>query len=269
MSDENSTIKPTDMLQYIKFWDMVKRYDVDNELQHVFPAITNDDELIDKLFKASKIREYFENNPQAEKEKTQHLVDKYREYARCLLKSFAKYQGYQLRKIKDHEYKFRPIKPVLITDKPKVTHSYRERAYSRTKRLPLPRSRSQNNNSIYLSDKPNSHRRHRKPQDDDDDDDDHHDRNHYNYYDRNHHRKPQDDDDDHDHNYHNNYDRHRKPQDDDGDHDHNYDRHRKPQDDSDDDDHHHHNYHDRHRKPQHDDGDHDHNYDRHRKPPQT
>jgi len=105
-------------LEYLKFPQLIQRYDSENVLKYIIP--TMDQNMISKINKAVQIREYFENNPDMNSnpttthEKTQYLIDKYREYLKILVKYFAKQQGYQLRKIGDHEYKFKPLKPVLF-----------------------------------------------------------------------------------------------------------------------------------------------------------
>jgi hypothetical protein len=125
--DEDYKTHPTNqtnefykILDYLKFWNVMDRYDVNHVLNKTLPPF--DEDTIKKITKAIKIREYFEKHPQLnnptyrEKPQTQHLVEKYRQYLKEILKYVAKFQGYQLRKIRNHEYKFKKIKPVVFND---------------------------------------------------------------------------------------------------------------------------------------------------------
>ena len=60
-------------LPYLKFWDMIKRYDPDNELKHIFPPQVPI-EVMKKLSKATKIREYFTKNLHVAEEKKKKLM---------------------------------------------------------------------------------------------------------------------------------------------------------------------------------------------------
>jgi Asp-tRNA(Asn)/Glu-tRNA(Gln) amidotransferase C subunit len=101
-----------DMLQYIKFWDMIKRYDVDHVLKNYIPHFS--DEMISLLTQARDIRKYFEKHSHVNQDRAQHLVKKYKESLKRLLKYYAREQGYILKKIDNQEYKFVKLKSLLF-----------------------------------------------------------------------------------------------------------------------------------------------------------
>lgn len=116
MSDtkDNHSNMLRDAFSYLKLWDMIRRYDLDHvlDLHGTMPVLQG--LLQVKLAKAIQIRQYFESTPDIDPSKSQKLISKYREYAKEVIKEFAKSQGYHLRKTGNHEYRFKPLKPVVF-----------------------------------------------------------------------------------------------------------------------------------------------------------
>ena len=113
MSDFNTELI-RDAFSYLKLWDMIRRYDLDHVLDLHGTMPTLPDVLQIKLSKAIKIRQYFESTADIDPDNSQKLLSKYREYVKDVIKEFAKSQGHHLRKTGHHEYRFKPLKPVVF-----------------------------------------------------------------------------------------------------------------------------------------------------------
>ena len=98
--------------EYLKLWDIIKKYDIDSVLKREMPNFSR--HLQTKMVKAVKIREYFEQHSEKEIPDSAYLIRKYREYIKEVIRAFAKSQGYHLREVSVHKYKFKKIQPVIF-----------------------------------------------------------------------------------------------------------------------------------------------------------
>lgn len=99
-------------LDYILFWDMLKKYDTDHFFrqeikERIYPV--QDKNVLDSVKYAFKTKQFLEKNANAiPKEQYEKYVQKFKEYARYLLMIFGMYYGYDFVQDKG-TYKFIPV----------------------------------------------------------------------------------------------------------------------------------------------------------------
>jgi len=120
-------------LDQLKFWDMVEKYDSNNDLILTFPTPT--DKIWNHIHEATRIRQYIaENTKKIDKSTLQPKIEQYRLHMKKLIEFFARNQGYQLKYVGNRLYNFKNMNNVSFHKNVRNRNtSPRSRSHSRSR----------------------------------------------------------------------------------------------------------------------------------------
>lgn len=103
-------------LEELKFWDLVRKYDRNEDLAQIFPIPDREQiHLINSLLRIRRVFHFHQDNLHKQSsERVERIVETYRQYMKDLMQFFAKEQGYKLKKNKSGNYQFVPLARVKV-----------------------------------------------------------------------------------------------------------------------------------------------------------